>query len=89
LTATAAWWAINSPWIDPRPGETKSCVGCHEHPHTAASAQDPLASYLRPVEMLPRGDDFRYRAKAWMKGYLPSQVEEQTRTVHAVNPLAR
>ena len=39
--------------------------------------------------MLPRADDFRYRAKAWIKGHLPAQVEEQTRTVRAVNLLGR
>jgi len=34
-------------------------------------------------------DEFSYRAKAWMKGYLPDEVEERTRTVRAVNLLGR
>ena len=74
-------------WIYPRPGETKSCVGCHEDPHGTSAGRDPLASHFPPLSMLPRADDFRYRAKAWIKGHLPAQVEEQTRTVRAVNLL--
>lgn len=76
-------------WIYPRPGETKSCVGCHENPHTASRSYDPLASHFRPVKLLPNGDEFTYRAKAWFKGHLPAEIEERTRTVRAVNLLGR
>jgi len=76
-------------WISPRPGETKSCTGCHEDPHTTTSANNPLASHYRPAEFLPAGDELRYRAKAWFKGYLPAKIEERTRTVRAVNLLGR
>jgi HEAT repeat protein len=76
-------------WIYPRPGETKSCVGCHENPHTTTRGNDPLASHYGAVDLLPRGDEFTYRAKAWFKGHLPPEIEERTRTVRAVNLLAR
>jgi hypothetical protein len=100
-------------WIYPRPGETKSCVGCHENPHTtpglgkgvrslfperpegccAEKAPDPffapLAAHYPPLEFLPRDGQFNYRAKAWFKGHLPDEIEERTRTVHAVNLLGR
>jgi hypothetical protein len=76
-------------WIYPRPGETKSCVGCHEHPHTTMRSNDPLASHYRAVDLLPSGEEFTYRAKAWFKGHLPAEIEERTRTVRAVNLLAR
>jgi hypothetical protein len=77
-------------WIYPRPGETRSCVGCHENPHLAAPAgRPPLASTRPPLQFLPRGDEFRYRAKAWFKGSLPPEIEERTRTVRAVNLLGR
>ncbi len=76
-------------WIYPRPGETKSCVGCHEDPHTAAMSGEPLALRSPPIDFLPDGTEFRYRAKAWFKGYLPPEIEERTRTVRAVNLLAR
>jgi hypothetical protein len=76
-------------WIYARPGETKSCVGCHEKPHEATTGNDPLASHHPPVSLLPRGDEFTYRAKAWFKGHLPPEIEERTRTVRAVNLMGR
>ena len=42
-----------------------------------------------PLKLLPNGYEFRYRAKAWFKGSLPGDLEERTRTVHAVNLMAR
>jgi hypothetical protein len=76
-------------WIYPRPGEIKSCVGCHERSHSAPPARRPLATFDPPLDFLPDGREFSYRAKAWFKGWLPPEVEERTRTVHAVNLLAR
>lgn len=76
-------------WIYPRAGEAKSCVGCHENPHTTARGNDPLASHYAPVDFLPNGNEFSYRAKAWFKGSLPPEIEERTRTVRAVNLLGR
>jgi len=80
-------------WIYARPGETKACVGCHEDPHTAPRGRfpssSPLAAQQSPLDFLPRGDEFVYRAKAWFKGSLPSEIEERTRTVRAVNLLGR
>ena len=76
-------------WIYARPGETKSCAGCHEDPHTATRGGQPLALRGGPLSFLPKGGEFSYRAKAWFKGSLPPEIEERTRTVHAVNLLAR
>lgn len=77
-------------WIYARPGETKSCVGCHENPHTASGTGGrPLALRSPPLRFYPTGREFSYRAKAWMKGSLPSEVEERTRTVRAVTLLGR
>jgi hypothetical protein len=76
-------------WISPRPGEVKSCVGCHEKPQTLHDARDSLASHQPPLDFLPDGREFTYRAKAWFKGSLPPEIDERTRTVHAVNLLAR
>ncbi len=76
-------------WIYTRPGETKSCVGCHENPHTTTRGNDPLASHYPAVNLLPDGNEFTYRAKAWFKGHLPAEIEERTRTVRAVNLLGR
>ena len=76
-------------WIYPRPGETKSCVGCHENPHTTSRGNDPLATHQAPLDFLPNGTEFGYRAKAWFKGHLPAEIEERTRTVRAVNLMGR
>ena len=76
-------------WIYSRPGERKSCVGCHEHPHSTAAGGQPLAALHPPLKFLPNGDEFTYRAKAWFKGHLPEKIDERTRTVRAVNLLAR
>ncbi|MFH1920481.1 MAG: hypothetical protein ABIP48_11425, partial [Planctomycetota bacterium] len=76
-------------WIYPRPGETKSCVGCHENRHTTTRGNDPIASHYPPLAFLPSGDEFTYRAKAWFKGHLPPEIDERTRTVRAVNLLGR
>lgn len=76
-------------WIYARPGEVKSCVGCHENPHTTAAGREPLAAGEPALDFLPHGEEFTYRAKAWFKGSLPGEIEERTRTVHAVNLLGR
>jgi hypothetical protein len=76
-------------WIYPRAGETRACAGCHENPHTAPGGARPLALNHPSLEFLPNGDEFTYRAKAWMKGYLLPEVEERMRTVRAVNLLGR
>ncbi len=79
-------------WMYARADETKSCVGCHEIPNTAPpspGALGPKAMRLGPLDFLPKGDEFGYRAKAWFKGSLPPEIEHRTRTVRAVNLLAR
>lgn len=76
-------------WINVRPGEAKSCAGCHENPHTTPPAVTAAAALHPPMKLLPKNHEFRYRAKAWFKGSLPGDIEERTRTVHAVNLIAR
>jgi HEAT repeat protein len=79
-------------WMPVRPGETRSCAGCHERPDTAplaATAPFPQAVVHGFESCLPVGGEFTYRAKLWQKGVLPDQGEERTRTVRAVNLLGR
>ena len=76
-------------WIYTRPGEIKSCVGCHETPGTAPPNHLRSAPSFPPLDFLPTNDAFSYRAKAWFKGSLPGEIEERTRTARAVNLLAR
>jgi HEAT repeat protein len=73
-------------WMYARPGETKSCVGCHEFPDTTpVTARVSQSARTAPLKCLPTGGEFSYRAKAWRKGTLPEEAEERTRTVRAVN----
>ncbi len=77
-------------WMYGRPGETRSCVGCHEAPNTTSpQAVAPVAARVAPVQALPTGGEFLYRAKAWQKGELLESTEERTRTAGAVNLLGR
>jgi len=76
-------------WISTRPGEQKSCLGCHETPETTAIATIPEASRYPAYKMIPRGNEMTYRAKAWFKGHLPPEIEERQRTIRAVNTFGR
>ena len=77
-------------WMYARPGETRSCIGCHEPPDTSVSQpRRPLASRTAPLRCLPDGGEFTYRAKVWIKGMLSDEAEHRTRSARAVSVLAR
>jgi hypothetical protein len=77
-------------WMYARPGETRSCVGCHEQ-RDSTHLPDHFAPTLKtePVRLLPSGGEFTYRAKAWLKGILPDEAEERNRVVRAINLIGR
>jgi hypothetical protein len=70
-------------WMDLRPGEVRSCIGCHEGPDIAPPAGIPNAQRQKSLPCLPGPDGFLYRAKAWHKPALTPEEEERTRTVRA------
>ena len=77
-------------WMNVRPGERRSCVGCHESPDaTMLPTHRPQALRIAPVKCLPTGGEFSYRAKFWNKGTLSDEGEERTRTVRAVSLIGR
>jgi hypothetical protein len=78
-------------WMYARPDQTRSCVGCHEtRDSTVVPTHFAVTAELTPIKMLPfTGQEFSYQAKAWMKGIIPDEVEERTRTVHAMQILGR
>ncbi|MCK4960232.1 MAG: hypothetical protein KAT00_12550, partial [Planctomycetes bacterium] len=77
-------------WMYARPGETRSCVGCHEQRDEATLPNHIAPTVKRePVKVLPTGGEFSYLAKSWIKGWAPDEIEERTRTVHAINLIAR
>jgi len=77
-------------WMYARPGEKRSCVGCHENPDSTRlpTGFSPMAE-LEPIPCLPTGGEFNYRAKFWNKGTLTDEGEERTRTVRSVNLMGR
>ncbi len=77
-------------WMHVRPGERRSCVGCHEDPDaTMLPTHRPQALRIAPVKCLPTGGEFSYRAKFWNKGTLSDEGEERNRTVRAVSLIGR
>jgi hypothetical protein len=79
-------------WMYARPGEKRSCVGCHELPDTAMRTGNSgfaVAATMPVVSVLPTGGEFTYRAKAWQKGELRDVTEERTRTAGVVNLFGR
>lgn len=77
-------------WMYARPGETRSCIGCHEsRDNTHLPNHFAPTVRIPPVKVLPNGDEFSWRAKAWLKGSLPDEAEARTRTVRAVNLIGR
>jgi len=77
-------------WMYVRPGEARSCIGCHEKPDaTMLPTHRALVQGPPPVVCLPTGGELTYRAKFWNKGTLSDEGEERTRTVRAVSLIGR
>lgn len=61
-------------WFTVMPGETASCVGCHEHPPDAPPLRRALAAYRKPHEIMPwrgpaRGFDFEREVQPVLDRY--------------------
>jgi HEAT repeat protein len=68
-------------WIYVRPGERKSCVGCHNTRSTTPVMRRTLALMAAPVKTLEQGKPFRFRGQnAWMGGMMDIQFERLRET---------
>ena len=78
-------------WQYVRPGEAKSCVGCHEKPDGTPVARRtfPKAHRQKALKCLPNENDMLYRAKMWFKGWAPDEREERMHTVNSINLIGR
>jgi HEAT repeat protein len=85
-------------WMNVRPGERMSCIGCHEPAEMAPPAASLGKAFYHPEallggnypEALPDGPaQMRYRAKMWFKGHAPQEREERQRTVQSTNYFGR
>ncbi|MDP6047006.1 MAG: HEAT repeat domain-containing protein, partial [Phycisphaerae bacterium] len=65
-------------WIFVRPGENKSCIGCHEPRGVAPRPTDRRieASKARPVKLVGQGQPVRFRGQnPWVNGLMDMQFE--------------
>jgi hypothetical protein len=77
-------------WMSVRPGEVRTCIGCHEQPGTTpVNRVFPATSKQASISCLPTEDNLSYRAKLWNKGSISDEEEERMRTVQAVNLMGR
>ena len=68
-------------WIYVRPGERKSCVGCHNTRSATPALRPTLALMAAPVKTLEQGKPFRFRGQnAWMGGMMDLQFERLRET---------
>ena len=85
-------------WMNVRPGERMSCIGCHEPAEMAPPSDLSGQAFFHPdalrggsfPDALPDGPaQMRYRAKMWFKGHAPQEREERQRTVQSTNYFGR
>jgi HEAT repeat protein len=77
-------------WMTVRPGEVRTCIGCHEQPGTTpVNRSFPVTSKQASIPCLSTEDSMSYRAKLWNKGSISDEEEERMRTVQAVNLMGR
>jgi len=65
-------------WIFVRPGETRSCIGCHESRGVAPPSADKRIQAIkaRPVKLIGRGKPYRFRGQnPWVNGLMDMQFE--------------
>jgi len=64
-------------WVFVRPGETKSCVGCHEPRGVAPPIHNPVqAATVRPLKVVGQGRPHRFRGQnPWVNGLMDMQFE--------------
>ena len=78
-------------WQYARPGEVKSCVGCHEKPDVTpvTTRTFPKAHRQKSLKCLPNENDMLHRAKMWTKGWASDEREERMHTVNSINIIGR
>lgn len=65
-------------WIYVRPGERRSCLGCHHVRHTAPRTEEAMSLALRakPLKLLGQGDPHRFRGNnSGVTGMMDLQFE--------------
>lgn len=74
-------------WIYLRPGERRSCIGCHHHRQAAPAnaGKPPMAVLTRPLRLLGQGNPHRFRGNnAAVTGLMEMQIDRY-REVAGIN----
>jgi HEAT repeat protein len=72
-------------WIYTRPGEQRSCVGCHAPVDSAPGATPGLAIRSLPMKLTGQGDPHRFRANSGAVGGLVNLQLDKFREVVGIN----
>jgi HEAT repeat protein len=72
-------------WIYVRPGETRSCVGCHAPKRDTPSGKPPLAAVRPPVDLLPSPWSHRFRANNAANGGVLNLQPDRFREVAGID----
>ena len=72
-------------WIYVRPGETRTCIGCHSPRRSAPGLADPLAVRTRPPSLLGQGDPHRFRGNNAANGGVLNLQFDRFREAAAIN----
>jgi len=72
-------------WVYTRPGEQRSCVGCHASVSAAPPAQASKALRSRPLKLLGQGSPHRFRANNGANGGIANLQLDRFREAAAIN----
>ena len=72
-------------WIYVRPGEQRTCVGCHSPRASAPGLGEPLAARLEPVALLGQGEAHSYRGNNAANGGVLNLQLDRFREVASIN----
>ncbi|MFW6162475.1 MAG: HEAT repeat domain-containing protein [Planctomycetota bacterium] len=73
-------------WIYVRPGERRTCVGCHsQRPSAPSMTADVLAARFPPVKLLGQGEPHRYRGNNAANGGVLNLQLDRFREAAAIN----
>lgn len=72
-------------WVYTRPGEQRSCVGCHAPADTAPPMTASLALRSRPLKLTGRGEPHRFRANNAANGGIVNLQLDRFREAAAIN----
>ena len=72
-------------WIYVRPGERRTCVGCHSRRASAPSLRQPLAAGFEPPNLLGQGQPHRYRGNNAANGGVLNLQLDRFREAAAIN----